>query len=237
MPETFNVYLDESCHLERDGIASMVLGAIWCPLTKTREISRRVQEIKARHNLSLTFDVKWTKVSPAKVQFYYDLVDLFFDDDDLHFRAVVIPDKSLLDHVKFEQDHHQWYYKMCFTLLEPILLPEASYRIYLDIKDTHSKAKCDNLHEVLCNSRCDFGRQIIQRVQPIRSDESPLLQLADLLLGALGYHVREVKQSEAKQKLIHRIIKRTHNWPLGQTTWLRESKFNVLRWRPKGDEV
>lgn len=237
MPESFNVYLDESCHLEHDGIASMMLGAIWCPLTKTREISRRVQEIKNRHGLPPTFDVKWTKVSPAKVQFYHDLLDLFFDDDDLHFRGVVIPDKTQLDHARFSQDHHQWYYKMCFTLLEPILLPEASYRVYLDIKDTHSKEKCDNLHEVLCNSRYDFGRQIVQRVQPVRSEESPLLQLADLLLGALGYHVREVKQSEAKQKLIRRIIKRTHNWPLGTTTWLRESKFNVLRWRPKGDEV
>lgn len=29
MRETFNIYCDESCHLERDGQPNMVLGALW----------------------------------------------------------------------------------------------------------------------------------------------------------------------------------------------------------------
>ena len=231
MAETYNVYLDESCHLENDGISSMSLGSVWCAMDKTPEVARRIQETKLRHGLSPAFDIKWTKVSPAKVQFYLDLIDLFFDDDDLHFRGVVIPDKSKLDHAKFDQDHHNWYYKMCFTLLEPILIPISKYRIYLDIKDTHSSEKCKRLHDVICNSRHDFGKQMIERVQPIRSEESPLLQITDLLLGALNYHVRGLSTSSTKLKFIDRIRKRTNNWPLGETTWLRESKFNVLNWR------
>lgn len=236
MAETFNVYLDESCHLEHDCIAPMVLGAVWCPLDKTREISRRVQEIKHRYNLAPTFDVKWTKVSPGKFQFYRDLIDLFFDDDDLHFRGVIIADKSKLDHTAHGQKHHDWYYKMCFTLLEPILIPQARYRIYLDIKDTHSKSKCDKLHDVLCNSRYDFGKKIIERVQPIRSDESPIVQLADLLVGSLTYHIRGLSKSTAKSLLISRIKQRTRGWLLGETTWLREPKFNVLRWKSRTEE-
>ena len=35
MSTTYNVYCDESCHLENDGQKAMVLGAIWCPLEKT----------------------------------------------------------------------------------------------------------------------------------------------------------------------------------------------------------
>ena len=31
MPSVFNVYCDESCHLEHDGIPTMVIGAAWCP--------------------------------------------------------------------------------------------------------------------------------------------------------------------------------------------------------------
>lgn len=31
MSEFFNIYCDESCHLENDGQKSMVLGAVSCP--------------------------------------------------------------------------------------------------------------------------------------------------------------------------------------------------------------
>ena len=27
----YNVYCDETCHLEHDGINDMVIGAVWCP--------------------------------------------------------------------------------------------------------------------------------------------------------------------------------------------------------------
>jgi hypothetical protein len=138
MDEIYNIYCDESCHLENDPHKVMVLGAVWCPLEKTREISVRFREIKKKHGLPPDFKVKWTKVSPAKVQFYVDFLDYFFDDDDLHFRALIIPDKSLLHHEAFlDQDHDIWYYKMYFDMLKVIINQESRYRIYLDIKDTH----------------------------------------------------------------------------------------------------
>jgi len=36
--EIFNVYCDESCHLENDHQKAMVLGAIWTPFQRCREI-------------------------------------------------------------------------------------------------------------------------------------------------------------------------------------------------------
>ena len=51
MTRVFNVYCDESCHLENDRQKAMVLGAVWCPLEKTREIAVRIREMKARHDL------------------------------------------------------------------------------------------------------------------------------------------------------------------------------------------
>ena len=46
MAESFNICLDESCHLENDGIDVMTLGAVWCPQEKAREISKRVRDIQ-----------------------------------------------------------------------------------------------------------------------------------------------------------------------------------------------
>jgi hypothetical protein len=121
MTQVFNVYCDESCHLEKDGHSAMVLGAVWCPLEKVREIAVRIREIKAAHSLPPRFEIKWVKVSPAKVQFYRDVMDYFFDDDDLHFRALIVPDKSRLRHDAYNQTHDDWYYKMYFDMLKVIL--------------------------------------------------------------------------------------------------------------------
>jgi hypothetical protein len=229
MPQIYNVYCDESCHLENDGHKAMVLGAVWCPEGKRREISDRLREIKCKHGLGAKFEIKWTKVSLSKVQFYQDILDYFFDDDDLHFRGVIVPDKAQLDHLKFEQTHDDWYYKMYFTMLKTIFDPESSYRIYIDIKDTLGVRKVGKLHEVLCNNAMDFSRQMISRIQQVHSDEVEQLQLADLLIGSLSYFHRGLTTNKAKQQLIKRIQARS-GYELTRTTLAREDKFNLLVW-------
>lgn len=98
----------------------MVLGAVWCPLAKTKDISHKLKEIKKNHNLCKNFELKWTKVSPAKVDYYINVVSYFFNEVDLHFRSLIISDKMRLCHKDFKQDHNSWYYKMFFILLNAI---------------------------------------------------------------------------------------------------------------------
>ena len=236
MAESFNIYLDESCHLENDGISVMTLGVVWCPSDKTRDVAVRIRDIQRQHGLAEDFEIKWTKVSPAQLPFYRTVIDYFLDDDDLHFRSVVIPDKTKLNHTAFNQTHDDWYYKMCFTLLEPIIDPTQHYAIYLDIKDTRSERKRCKLEQVLRNANYDGDGDIIRRVQQIRSHESELMQLADLLIGAVAYANRELHTSNAKLALVERIRERTH-LSLMRSTWLREPKFNILKWQSrKGGE-
>lgn len=232
MSHIFNIYCDESCHLESDQQQIMVLGAVWCPLERVREIAVRIREIKAQHGLSPRFEIKWTKVSPARLQFYLNLMDYFFDDDDLHFRALIVPDKSKLRHSEFQQTHDDWYYKMYFDMLKVIINPDARYRIYLDIKDTRSASKVDKLWEVLRNAKYDFKRKIIERLQTVRSHEVEQMQLADLLLGAISYANRGLGTSEAKLALVE-CMRRRSGYRLIQTTLLRENKVNLFRWHPR----
>ncbi len=230
MSQTYNVYCDESCHLERDRQPVMVLGAVWCPLEKSREISVRIREIKASHGLPPGFETKWTKVSPAKQGFYVDLLDYFFDDDDLHFRALIVPDKAKLRHELHRQTHDTWYYKMYFDMLKAILDPHACYRIYIDVKDTRSAAKIAKLHDVLCNNIYDFERRIIERVQTVRSDEVEPLQLTDLLVGIVSYVNRGLSSNSGKVALVERMRKRS-GYDLTRTNLLRESKVNLFVWQ------
>lgn len=230
MSQVFNIYCDESCHLEHDPYKVMVLGAVWCPLEKTREIAMRVRDIKAAHGLASSFEIKWTKVSPAKKSFYHDVLDYFFDDDDLHFRGLVIPDKTQLRHKDFGQDHDTWYYKMLFRLLAPLLSPDSQYRIYLDTKDTRSAAKIRKLHEVLSNKMYDFDRRIIEWVQAVRSHDVEQLQLTDLLIGTIGYANRGLSGNAGKIALVERMRQRSH-YSLTHRTLLREQKVNLFVWQ------
>ena len=175
------------------------------------------------------FEVKWSKVSPAKQSFYRDYLDYFFDDDDLHFRAWVAH-KTGLVHVDFWQSHDDWYYKMLFGLLEPLIRPDARFRIYLDKKDTRSARKVVKLHDVLCNNLYDFDRKILERVQVVESHAVEGLQLADLLLGAVSYVNRGLAGNAGKESLIARIRERT-GYTLTRPTLLREPKFNMFVWR------
>jgi hypothetical protein len=230
MPEIYNVYCDESRHLERDAEPVMLLGAVWCPISATNPTASRLREIKADHGVSPHMEIKWSNVSPGKLGLYLDLVDYFFDTSSLHFRAVII-DKDELDHERFDQEHDDFYYKMYFNMLKVLLDPEQRYRIYLDIKDTRSAEKVEKLHEVLSNNLYDFSRSIIQRVQSVRSHEVEQIQLADLLLGAVGYANAGYESSDAKLAVVDRLRERS-GYELTKSTLLREDKVNLLRWRP-----
>ena len=232
MADAVNVYCDESGHLPNDGLAVMVLGAVWCPAEKAREITVRLREIKARHGCPPGFEVKWSRVSPAGQQLYLDLIDHFFDDDDLHARALIVPDKGLLDHAHFGQDHDTWYYKMYFEMLQVLLTPRGRYCVYLGIKDTRSARKVAKLHDMLANNLYDFRREIVERIQTVRSHEVEQLQLADLLIGAIGYANRGVSSNAGKLAVVERIRSRS-GYSLTRSTLLREDKLNLFRWQAR----
>lgn len=230
MSKEINIYCDESCHIQHDHQQVMVLGAIWCPLGKSQTLAKKIRDIKVDYGFPAAFEIKWTKVSPGAIDFYLSLVDLFFDEDNLHFRALVVPDKDNLDHKSYKQTYDDWYYKMYFDMLKIIIDPQFYYNIYLDIKDTRGGVKVAKLHDVLANNIFDFSREILQKVQIIRSEETELIQLADLLIGAISYINRGLSSSDAKVKLVNRIRKKS-NYTLTKTTLFRESKVNILIWQ------
>jgi len=42
-PQTFNVYFDESCHLEHDGVPVMAWGAVTCEALEVRAIAEAMR--------------------------------------------------------------------------------------------------------------------------------------------------------------------------------------------------
>lgn len=210
----------------------MVIGCILCPDAKKKEANDRIREIKLKNKIKADAEIKWNKVSPSLWSLYMDLINYFFDNSYLHFRAVVIPDKRKLDHNRFYQTHDDFYYKTYFRMLKTILEPGKEYAIYIDIKDTRSQEKVAKLHNVLCNSNYDFNRNMIRRIQQIRSHEVELMGLTDLLIGAMSYLHRGLRGSGVKLDLIERIKQRS-GYTLLSNTLYRENKFNLFIWESK----
>jgi hypothetical protein len=240
MREIINIYCDESCHLENDKQKVMALGAVYCPASKKKEIFQMLSELKKKHNLvpkhkknpvdnRTYYELKWNKVSLAKINYFKDVVDYFFTDDDLNFRVLVVPDKSKLVYEKFNHTHDTFYYKMYFSMLKVILNPDKAHHIYIDIKDTRSREKVHKLEQVLRNDKYDYAKEIIKKVQQVRSHEVELIQLADLLTGAISYVNRGLSDSMAKNILIEHIRHRS-KYSLTKSTLIREQKLNIFLW-------
>lgn len=218
MTKTFNFYCDESCHLENDGQPYMLIGFVSCAINQVKLHSDNIRRIKAEYNVN--HEIKWSSVSKSVYPLYNDVIDYFFATD-IQYRAIVI-DKSQLKHDDFSQSHDDFYYKMYFQLLSKKILPEYNYNIYLDIKDTRSARKVHGLKNFLNNNFL-----CVRNLQNIRSNESELMQLTDIITGALAYHLRGMNTVIAKNNVIEKI-KQHSKLPLSKSTPREQQKFNLF---------
>lgn len=228
------LYCDESCHLPNDNSDVMVLGGVLCQYDQLEIVKKEIRKIKEKYGLNRNFEIKWTSVSFNLLPFYKELIDLFFSNDALQFRAVVAKGKSKLDHDKYNHGNYdEWYYKMYFYQVDGFIEPREEYRIFIDIKDTNGTPRINKLHEVLCNNRYDFKGDVIKTIQQVSSERNDLLQLADLIIGSLSYYNRGLaKKENAKKEIVDYIVKKSNFNFYGTTR--SEHKFNIFNWQPRG---
>lgn len=215
---TFNFYCDESTHLENDGFPYMIIGYVCSPWNEVRLHSQNILQLRKKHHFK--GEIKWSKVSESNHVFYSDLIDYFFATD-LNFRAVIV-DKAQIQNEKFGFTYNDFYYRMYYQLLHHKINMEYNYNVYLDIKDTCSYLKIRKLREIL---NIQYGN--IQNLQFIHSHESALLQLTDVIMGAINYNLRAEKKVLSKLKLIEKIQKSAKR-PLDSSTPKGLEKFNLF---------
>lgn len=231
----YNVYCDESCHLEKDTSPVMILGAMYCLEESKQQIYDEIREIKMKHKMSSFFEIKWTKVSESKIDLYLELLDYFWSNQDLLYRGLVASGKKSLDHDKYnEGDYDLWYYKMYYRMLAPVIFPNDRYHIMVDIKDTRGGRRVAKLREVLCNNIYDFKKEAVDQIGQINSKESEILQLADLINGALAFYYRGLADNMDSNKGKVKFVRTLQRYvDLDKNTGYGERKFNLFIWGPK----
>jgi len=216
MSKTYNFYCDESTHIENDGQPYMLLACISTPFNQLTLHNQAIRDFKIKHHYR--GEMKWGSISKSQYPFYNDIIEYFFMTD-LQFRAIII-NKAQLKHTAFGQTHDDFYDKMYFQLLSKKIFPDYIYNIYIDIKDTHSYKKAKSLKTYL-----ERDYQNIRNLQAIQSYESELMQVADVLMGAINYKLRGLNQVTSKNNLIEKIEKHCGK-PITQPSVKGETKFN-----------
>lgn len=224
--ESILVFLDESGHLKNNE-GYMVLGCIWGQQNAINELSNKIKALKTDYNIPLRREIKWTKVSDSKKDYYLSLLGVFCDTDGVNYRGVIV-DKNKIDNQLFHQTDDDFYYKLVYLTIRNIAERSVdSFKVFLDYKDTHSTRRSEEQMEYLQNTTKLAGRKF--SVQPIRSYESSSLQMADLINGAISYSLKENKTSEAKRVLVGYLTEKMSYTPYQDTPRWQE-KFNLLFW-------
>ena len=216
--KTFNFYCDESCHLENDNFPYMLIGYVSSAYNQVKLHTEKIKQLKKEY--CIPYELKWNHLSKSAMELYKELIDYFFATD-LQYRAIVI-DKNQLKHQQFQQTHYDFYYKMYYQLIQKKLSSEYNYNIYLDIKDTRSAEKVNGLKNYLNNNFVS-----VRNLQNIRSHESELMQLTDIITGALSYYLRKENKVIAKNKIVDRIAQHAGQ-ALNQSSPRSEQKFNLF---------
>ncbi len=198
----FDVYCDES---RPDLFSSnnpkdkyLVIGSLWLKSECRDAYKAAIHDMRNFHKIGGEF--KWQKVSPSREQFYRDLVKWFLDQNlELRFRCIAV-DRTKVDLMQYHaNDQELGFYKFYYQMLQHWILDWNEYHIFCDYKSNRIR---DRLHVLqLCLGNANLSAAI-SCVQAIKSRESVLLQLCDVLTGLAASRINGVQLSQAKESVV-----------------------------------
>lgn len=231
-----HVFIDES---SQNAHRYMVLCALVLPGKEVEDALEALSELLAGHGIH-GGELKWTKVSKGKIAAYEAAVDYYFDTlvpMGAQCHALVL-DTSLLDHQGYNQgDAEIGFNKFLFQLLfhrvgKPFGQTE---RIVVDMDARNSSRDLMELQSIL-NSRMarTFGMRGLfpfGRIAHRDSKKSRLIQIADLISGAVAWHRNDhdgvAGASEAKAQLANHIAAKIGLRRLGKTSSRSELRLSI----------
>ena len=87
----YEIYCDESCWealFDKDAHQYAVIGGIWIPAECRQQIKADIKSLKESYGLM--GEMKWNKVCPSTISMYEDVINMFFNNDNIRFRAICI---------------------------------------------------------------------------------------------------------------------------------------------------
>ena len=222
----YTVYCDESRHDGSDHNPFMAIGGLWVPSARKMELTKALR--KLFRDSSLKAEVKWNKVSNLYLESYIKIIDFFFSQDELRFRAIVVEHEKV-DYENFHGgDKELGFYKFYYEMLIKWIEKDNQYLILLDYKNTKGANRYTTLRTIL--ERSTKGNAWIKDLTVINSKESPLAQLADLLTGVVAAEWCGIEKDTPKAALANYIAEKCEKVSLKfESNSPAICKFNIFK--------
>lgn len=222
-----------------------ILGALWISASEAEQLHAAIRELRAAHGgVNPDMELKWKKCGGTNPHPLYDaVIDLVMErimGRRMAFKCLVI-ERALVDNKMWNNgDAELGFFKAWHTLLRPWLRARRVFDVRLDAIELRKAGRLDDLRNVLnaCGMK-DLGINYwcCGSVEARDSKKEDLIQVVDLLIGAVGYHWAdghlEVGASQRKIQLANRIARRLGRRSLKFESKASEKRFNVWRYKPK----
>jgi len=229
----FEVYCDEAMPdlftSRKPGGRYLMIGSLWLPASLRKEIKEKIKTLREKHNT--WGEIKWSKVSQSRLDFYLALTDLFTSYGlEMRFRCIMV-DHSQVNMSLHEDDSELGFYKFYYQLLHHWILDFNEYSIFCDIKTNRDPERLKVLKRCLQYANLS---STIKDIQSLPSKQVVLIQFADLLLGAASARMNNtLKDGSAKSELVRRLEQNLGSEKLIPTHKGAE-KFNIFKIRLDG---
>ena len=229
----FDVYCDEAYPdlftSQKARAHYLMIGSLWLPSESRRELKNKIKVIRVRHNA--WGEIKWSKISASKLQFYLDLIDLFASyGTDMRFRCIAV-EREHVDLQFHNQDGELGFYKFYYQLLHHWIQDFNEYDIYCDVKKNRDPLRLHTLKKYLDASNI-FST--IKNIQSLPSRQVVLIQFCDFLLGAASSRMNSTLRTDSTKELVVQYLEKSLGVEKLIATVKGEQKFNVFKIRLKG---
>ncbi len=203
----------------------MAIGGLWVPTSQKKVINQELRELLQQHRLGS--EVKWSKTSRLQLNAYKALADFFFSHE-LNFRVIVV-EQAKLKYDEFKDgDEELGFYTFYYEMLIKWLKEPVPYNLLLDFKKNRGANHYQVLKQCLQN-KIPAGTTI-KGVNIIHSEESPIAQLADLLIGAVAASWCEMSAGTPKAELAAYIAQKAGKLSLrNESLSPAFTKFNIFK--------
>lgn len=229
----FDVYCDEShpdlLISQKSNARFIVIGSLWVEKESRKFLRNEINELKKQYLVG--GEIKWGKVSPSRLEFYKRLISWFFNKGhSLRFRAIVIERKKINLLTYHDNDQELGFYKFYYQLLHHWITDFNCYYIFCDFKVNRKKDRLHTLKQCLINSNLSAS---VPLVQAVRSSESVLIQMTDLLTGLVSARYNQSCLPGSSKDILLQKCEDYLKKPIS-ATGAQENKFNVFEINLRG---
>jgi hypothetical protein len=230
------IYADESSTSQQ---RFMSWGGVWIAENDEAAARGTIAEIRRDAGWKPHGEMKWNKMSGRKChEAYARLIRTFFELP-INFACIVVDTQN--PGPNRGDDWELDLYKTLYWLLFKRASPSLQYEVVLDERTNREGDRLSVLHGALnatMRREHAYDGNCFQRVLARKSHDDVLLQLADVLLGAVSFHRngwhRKPKASGAKCAAAQQIAEVVNpHFGVLQHTAATKTKFNIWCWDPQ----